>query len=363
MFEHYKYRMANRGRNIGEMLRAQSTMVIEQTWHNDPNARQVYVVKVAYGLPYVTDEHELVDVKFNVDTYQKVGSDEPAYHLQFRHGAEKRNPDIGVGSYVYMEDEDGEWKWWLITALDERPQFRQYIILECNWTLKWVVDNKIHSCLAVQRYQNSYSSGISDGSRIAGVNDMTAIWVPTNSSTQTIGYNQRFIISDVGRVPALCYEVSKISDTSPVGLVKFSLKQTEFNEKTDNAEDMIADYYQSEFEPTEYGNESVEVDTFEVTYNGTKSTVKVGGSPKIFTAQLPKDNSFDIIWKLSDGEKTYGGIYDNYEQTFGDYTITTNDRVMTVKVAHNYKLVGTILTISAECADGSSGSVQVEVIG
>ena len=105
MYDHYKSRMAHRGSNMSEMLRMQSTAVIEATWYNDPNARRVYVVKVDRGLPQVTDEHELIDVKFNVDTYQKVGSDEPAYHLQFRHGAEKHNPDIGIGSYVYMADE------------------------------------------------------------------------------------------------------------------------------------------------------------------------------------------------------------------------------------------------------------------
>ena len=243
MFEHYKSRMAHRGANMSEMLRMQSNMVIEQTWDRDPNFRRVYVVKVSSGLPKVTKQHELIDVKFNVETYQKLTSDEPAYLLQFRHGAEKHNPDIAVGSYVYMEDEDGEWKWWLLVALDERPQFRQYHILETNWTLKWIVDNKIHTCLAVQRYQNSYSSGLQSGSRITGVDDMTAIWVPTNSSTQTIGYNQRFLISDVGRTPALCYEVSKISDTSPIGLIKFSLAQTTFNESTDNVDLMIADYW------------------------------------------------------------------------------------------------------------------------
>ena len=156
MFEHYKSRMAHRGANMSEMLRMQSNMVVEQTWDRDPNYRRVYVVKVSSGLPKITDKHELIDVKFNIDTYHKITSDEPAYLLQFRHGAEKRNPDIGIGSYVYMADEDGKWKWWLICSLDERPQFRQYHILECNWTLKWIVNGKIYSCLSVQRYQNSY---------------------------------------------------------------------------------------------------------------------------------------------------------------------------------------------------------------
>jgi hypothetical protein len=363
MFEAYKNRMAARGRNMSEMLRLQSNMVIEQTWERDPNYRQVYVVRVNHGLPEVTAKHELIDVKFNVESYQRLTSDEPAYLLQFRHGAEKRNSDIAIGSYVYMEDEDGEWKWWLLVALDERPQFRQYHILECNWTLKWIADNKIHSCLAVQRYQSSYSSGLQSGSRITGVDDMTAIWVPTSPDTQTIGYNQRFLISDVGRIPALCYEVSKISDTSPVGLVKLSLIQTEFNEKADNVDLMIADYYNSEFILDERNEEPNDGQNFDVSYNGTRPTIKVGGSPKIFTAQLPDDNHFDIKWSLSDGVNTYSGTYENYSQVFGNYTVTTDDRIMTVKVANDYNLIGTELTIYAECADGSTGKVKVEVVG
>lgn len=350
MFDHYKSRMAHRGTNMSEMLRMQSTAVIESTWMNDPNARRVYVVKVSDGLPKVTEQHELVDVKFNVDTYQKVGSDEPAYHLQFRHGAEKINPDIAVGSYVYMSDEDGEWKWWMITAMDERPQFRQYIILECNWTLKWVVDNQIHSCLAVQRYQSSYSSGIQSGSRISGVDDVTAIWVPTNSSTQTIGYNQRFLISDVGRIPALCYEVSKISDTSPVGITKFSLAQTLFNEKTDNAELMIADYYKSAVKPVE----DVVVNTASITYSGTKPTIKVGGSYKVFTPLFSVEGETVAQWTIRDGDDDISGDE--------NYTIEYEDQKLKLKAANNYYLIGKLLTIEVVGTAGSTAKLSVEVV-
>ena len=160
MFEAYKNRMAARGRNMSEMLRMQSNMVIEQTWDRDPNARKVFVVKVDSGLPEVTAEHELIDVKFNVKTYSNITSDEPSYWMQFRHGEEKRHPEIGIGSYVYMRDEDGEWKWWMLVHLDERPMFRQYQVLETNYILKWISDGKIYSCLAVQRMQQSYNSGL-----------------------------------------------------------------------------------------------------------------------------------------------------------------------------------------------------------
>ncbi len=211
MFEHYKSRMAHRGANMSEMLRMQSNMVIEQTWTRDPNYRRVYVVKVDRGLPEVTARHELIDVKFNVKSYQAITSDEVAYMLQFRHGEEKRHPDVAIGSYVYMEDEDGEWKWWLICHLDERPQFRQYQILECNWTLGWVVDNKIYHCLAVQRVQQSYNSGSWDGDRLTFTDNVTSVWLPTNNDTLTIGYNQRFLISDEKRFPPICYQTSKIA--------------------------------------------------------------------------------------------------------------------------------------------------------
>jgi hypothetical protein len=355
MFDHYKNRMSTRGRNMSEMLRMQSNMVIENTWLNDPNYRQVYVVRVNRGLPEVTTKHELIDVKFNVESYQKLTSDEPAYLLQFRHGAEKLNEDIAIGSYVYMKDEDDEWKWWLIVAQDERPQFRQYHILECNWTLKWVVDNKIRTCLAVQRYQNSYSSGLQSGNRITGVDDMTAIWVPTNANTQTIGYNQRFLISDVGRVPALCYEVSKISDTSPIGLIKFSLVQTLFNESTDNTELMIADYWSSAVEPSEQDIIDELVGTAAITFSGKYATVKVGGNFKTFTPVFSAESVAVDKWLVSNEN---GDISIDDE----NYTIEYDGDKLKLKVAQNYNLIGTVLIVQVIGTDGSMAEQSVEVI-
>ena len=355
MFEQYKSRMAHQGSDTSEMLRMQSNMVIEQTWNNDPNARRVYVVKVTRGLPEVTDAHKLVDVKFNVESYQRLTSDEPAYLLQFRHGAEKRNPDIAVGSYVYMEDEDGEWKWWLLVALDERPQFRQYHILECNWTLKWIVNNQIHTCLAVQRYQSSYSSGLSEGSRITGVNDMTAMWVPTNASTQTIGYNQRFLISDIGRHPALCYEVSKIADTAPIGLIKFSMTQTVFNDQTDNVDLMIADYWKNHVEPIELDIEQELSGTAAITYNGVSATIKVGGSFKTFTPAFSNEGTTVQSWLISDENGDISTDTDNY-------TIEYSGELLKIKVAQNYYLIGKVLIVQVIGTDGSMAETSVEVI-
>jgi hypothetical protein len=360
MFENYKSRMAHKGSTQSEMLRMQSNMVIEQTWDRDPNYRRVYVVKVNHGLPIVTEKHELIDVKFNVDVYQKVGSDEPAYHLQFRHGAEKFTSDIGIGSYVYMADEDDEWKWWLITSFDERPQFRQYTINECNWELGWVCDGKIYHHLGVLR--EGSSGDIDENSYTSTVDGTLTIWLPTTDDSATIGYNQRFLISDERRITPLAWETSRIVDTHPFGLTKLKMKQATFDHVHDNAELMLANYYDSEIPPVE-SKEEISTNQFAIIHNGTKAAVKVGGSEKVFTAQLPEDNYFDIQWSISDGEQTYDCTYENNTWTFGDYTITTADRTMRLKVASNYDLIGTILTVKAKCADGNTGELQVEVVG
>lgn len=354
MYEAYKNRMAYRGNNMSEMLRMQSNMVIEQTWDRDPNYRQVYVVKVDSGLPKITAQHELIDVKFNVKTYADIKSDEPSYLLQFRHGAEKQNPDIAIGSYVYMEDEDGEWKWWMILYLDERPSFRQYQILECNYTFKWITEGKIYSCLGIQRIQQSYNSGSWDGDRFTFVDNVTSCIMPTNSDSLTIGYNKRFIISDEKRYPPLVYQVSKIEDTQPIGLTTFKFTQETFNPSADSAELMICDYYSSEVEPTPNNSNETVGGIATITFNGTKPTVKVGGSWKIFTPAFSDETVTVDKWTISDEN---GDISDD-----ANYIIEYDGNKLKLKVALNYNLIGKVLTIKLIGSDGSTSEIQMEVV-
>ena len=352
MFDHYKSRMAHRGANMSEMLRMQSTAVIEATWMNDPNARRVYVVKVTRGLPRVTDKHELVDVKFNVDTYQKAGVDEPAYHLQFRHGAEKRNPDIAVGSYVYMENEDSEWQWWLILGCDERPQFRQYHIVEVNHRLGWVVDGNIYHHLVVLR--GGSSGDVDENSYTSTVDGTLSVWMPTTNDAVTIGYNQRFLISDERRTTPLAWEVSKIEDTQPFGVTKLKLKQSTFNPSADNADMMLADYYSDGIEPVEHDIAQELSGTATISYSGTKPTIKVGGSAKVFTPVFSVEGTTVSQWLVSDENGDISGD--------ANYTIERDGENLKVKVGLNYNLIGTVLIVQLVGSDGSTAELSVEVI-
>lgn len=355
MFDHYKSRMAHRGGNMSEMLRMQSNMVMEQTWDRDPNYRRVYVVKVSNGLPEVTKNHELIDTKFNVKTYSDIKADEPSYWMQFRHGEEKRHPEIDIGSYVYMEDEDGEWKWWMIQHLDERPQFRQYQILECNYTFKWVTDGKIYSCLGVQRVQQSYNSGSWDGDRFTFVDNITSAILPTNNDTITIGYNHRFMITDPRRITPLVWAVSKIEDSTPFGLTEIKFTQETYNPILDNKELMICNYYDSQIEPEIPDIVTELKSTATISYSGTKPTVKVGGSVKIFTPAFSDESVTVDRWTISDEN---GDISDDTD----NYTIEVDGDELKLKVALNYNLIGTVLIVQLIGSDGSLAQLPVEVV-
>ena len=354
MFDRYKSRMAQRGRNMSEMLRMQSNMVVEQTWDRDPNYRSVYVVKVSHGLPEVTPKHELIDAKFNVDTYQKVGSDEPAYHIQFRHGAEKLNTDIGIGSYVYIKDEDGEWKWWLITGLDERPQFRQYHINECNWKFGWIVGGKIYYHLGVLR-NGSVTREADENSRTSVVNGNCVVWMATNAETQLIRPNQRFLISDKGRIPPLCYAVATISDTLPVGVTKFVMIQNTYDENHDNSELMLAGYYATSVEPTEPDIVTEITNSAAITYSGTAATIKVGGSYKTFTPVFSGEGVTVDKWFVSDENGDVSADTENY-------TIEYDGEKLKLKVAQNYSLISKVLIIQVVGSDKSTAEISVGVI-
>jgi hypothetical protein len=354
MFESYKNRVAYRGKNMSEMLRMQSNTVIEYTWDRDPNYRQVYVVKVNSGLPEVTAEHELIDVKFNVKTYANITSDEPSYWMQFRHGAEKQYPDIDIGSYVYMENEDGEWTWWLLVHLDDRPMFRQYQVLETNYVFKWITDGKIYNCLGVQRIQQSYNSGSWDGDRLTFVDNVSSAILPTNSDSLTIGYNKRLIISDERRYPPIVYQVSKIEDTQPLGLTTFKFTQETFDPTHDNAELMICNYYDSPIEPEPINPDVITTGTAAITYSGTKPTVKVGGSFKVFTPAFSDETATVAKWTISDENGDINGDT--------NYIIERDGDKLKLKVALNYNLIGKVLIIQLIGSDNSVAELSVEVV-
>jgi hypothetical protein len=170
----------------------------------------------------------------------------------------------------------------------------------------------------------------------------------------TIGYNQRFLISDEKRFPPICYQTSKIEDTQPLGLTKLKFTQETFNPTTDNYELMLADYYSSNITPEIPDIEEELKGTATITYSGTKPTIKVGGSFKTFTPAFSDETVTVSKWTISDEN---GDISDD-----ANYTIEYDGDKLRLKVALNYNLIGTVLIVQLIGSDGSMAEQSVEVI-
>lgn len=359
MLDNYRLRMAALGSYEGEARRMNSQKIMDVSWMRDPATKPVYVKWVDSGLPIVDDSDFPVYAKFNVKSYHNITGDEVAYLLQFRQEDMKANKDIKTGSYVQIMNEMDEPEWWLIVHLDDRTQFRQFSIVKCTWTYKWVsrVDGRrvIHQCLGAPRKQNSYNSGVWLDYTTQTVENQEVLWLPTNDDTKTIVYDTKFLKSSPGRYPPLRWTITKIEDTATDGISKFTMAQDQFDPSKDNAELMIANYYDSYVEPEVL--EAEETPTFsdlEIVYSG-KPAVRAGGGYKKFTLKAR------VNGKLVDTTDNVEWVIDFPDGDQEKLECSIADNVFKVKCLNDYSLIGKTFTITAT-SKRSSKSMIVEVI-
>lgn len=164
MIDSYRLRMVTMGGYEGEVRRRNSQKIMESSWMRDPATKPVYVKWCETGTPIVDDDDEILYAKYNIKSYHSIQGDEVAYLLEFRLEDMKNRPDIKVGSYVSIPNEMGDYEWWLLVHLDDRPMFRQFSILKCLHTYRWATfkDGRriIHECLGAPRLQSSYNSWV-----------------------------------------------------------------------------------------------------------------------------------------------------------------------------------------------------------
>ena len=357
MLDAYRLRMAALGGYSGESKRRNTQKIMDVSWMRDPATKPVYVKWCDSGLPLIDYDDEIVYAKYNVKSYHNITGDEIGYLLQFRLDDLRDRPDIKVGSYVYLPNEMDEYEWWLLVHCDDRTQFRQFTILKCTWTYKWVskINGKriIYNCLGAPRKQNSYNSGVWLDYTTQTVENQEVMWLPTNDDTKTIQYDTKFLKSAPGRYPALKWTVTKIEDTATEGIAKFTMTQTQFDPIRDNAELGIADYWDNAVEPVLPDLEvTPTISELEIIYSGSP-TVKAGGGYKKFTLkQRVNDELVDAL-----GDVEWVAKFDGYDDKL---VCTIQDNAFKVKCKDDYSLIGKTFTITATGTAGSK-SIVVEV--
>lgn len=372
MYDEYRTRMSRRGSYMGETMRKQTGLIVDATWMNSITTLPVCVQHLNTGLPKVyessDDFEETIWAHFeSVKTYN-VGGNAVDFQLVLRPHELNDHPEIKIGAYVNIPNVHGKPEQWLIVHIAEDNDLIKARILKTNWTLKWVADGKVYNCLGVLRGGNADSNGIEDVGYVTSVDSTSAIWLPTNYDSRTIGMNTRFLISDEGRTPPLAWKVSRLRDTTPIGLTQISLNQDVYVAQNDNAELMVADYYIYNILPEEphvpevddgistFGGDTT-IGSAAISYTGAKPTIKVGGSFKTFTAAFSNDGVVAKSWVVVDGVNDVTSGTEDYTI---EYDLNNNLRL---KVAQNYYLIGKVLTIQVVGTDGSASEVQIEIIG
>jgi hypothetical protein len=350
--------MAALGGYEGEAKRRNAQKIMDASWMRDPATRLVYVKWVDSGLPVIDDDDVPVYAKYNVKSYHNITGDEIAYLLQFRLEDMRENSNIRVGSYVQILNEMDEPEWWLIVHFDDRSQFRQFSILKCTWTYKWVSriggKRRIYECLGAPRKQNSYNSGVWLDYTTQTVENQEVMWLPTNDDTKTILYDTKFLKSSSGRYPPLRWTTTKIEDTAIDGISKFTLAQDQFDPNKDNTDLMIADYYSSYVEPElPELEETPTISDLEIVYSGSPA-VRAGGGYKKFTLKARINGELVDTTEVVEWNIDFQGNEDKLQ-------CSVADNVFKVKCLPFYDLVGKTFTITAESMH-SSASLIVEVI-
>lgn len=358
MLDTFRTRMAARGSYEGEARRRNSQKIMDASWMRDTATKPVYVKWVDSGLPVVDDDDEVLYAKYNVKSYHNITGDEVSYLLQFRMEDMKERSDIKVGSYVKIPNEIGEYEWWLIWHIDDRPQFRQCSILKCLHVYRWTSHKDgrriVHESLGCPRNQSSYNSGVWLDYTMQVVENQHIMVIPTNDDSKTVEYDTKFLISEPGRYPPIAWKVSKIAPSLNGDITRFTMTQEQFDPARDNAELMIGNYYDGVSEQVVPSSEETHSDknNLEITYSNLPA-VKAGGGYKKFVLKERVADKLEDVTDVIDWNVDFGG-------NESKLVIDKQGSILKVQCTKDYSLIGSTFTITAITEHGSK-SLVVEV--
>jgi len=328
----------NGAKTIGQIHKENSDFIMEETWNSDLQSKVCYIYDYYHDdKPWLAEDitHEnttktKVDAKFIVTKYSSIDKDQVEYHLQFRPSQlvkftednelyyyetdykKRYSAQFPIGLFVDIPDEKNVYRKWLIVAKEEGNQFLKYSVLPCDYYLHWIEVNGTErikrKMWCVSRAMNSYTSGRWIDRYMLGLDDIQKIWIPINPITEQLSYveenkNKRLVLSALIKKPHV-WQISKVENTKPLGIIKITLDQDSWDEHTDyvNLEtgEMYADYYDSGIAPTDPTEPTLTPSSNYGTITASTSTIKIGGSYKTLTVNIYDESGSDITDTYSD---------------------------------------------------------------
>jgi len=389
----YKNYLSTRGNTLGQVKRTQSDVIMNNTFTLDPTYKKVYIL--------TKDGWKWEDAKYQFHSAPSISKDAVDYYLQFR-------PKVHypVGSYVIVPDDtdfdinlseeeklnpfsqpiENRKQWWIIVGRDEGNAYVRYMILKCDWDFRWIYKGKLQTCWACSKSASSYTSGRWTDEYTSSLDNLTNSWLPDTyhiygdkleelgmCDTRTVFYNQRFFLS-INDLEPKVYQVTKVLDINPQGVIKLSIKQDELNEKRDNIELRVCDYY------TDEGDIQVDipvVDTPDIDKTSTISWLTIDDEGELIDGVETKfevgttyyfgvtfsNNDVDSQWKIELIDDYNEFTDEDKEYYIGLMKLTKFDNTtLALKPAKASSLKGKRFTLSVSDSNGEYySSVEVEV--
>ena len=200
--------------------------------------------------------------------------------------------------------------------------------------------------------------------------DQQQFLLPLTRDTENLFYNLRMIIDNKVLTEPRAWHITKVNRLDANGITKITLAQDRFDEHKDyieldddgNVIGMWADYYaEGQAEPTDAYEEKPNLHS-EITFNGVKPELKLGGGYKKFITEYYRDDEqivpYACVWTfaIKDGETVTpvdvsSGIID---------VVTISGNQMKVKFVGDSSYIGKALIITST-ADTHWGPVQTSV--
>ena len=341
-FDDYKKKYENVG-IIGQQLKSMSDDAMQETFDNDIQTRQCYIydyyhddqADLEFGYnPALSKTKIPVKLKFIVKTYKSMAKEDPEYHIMFEpdvwnsmsckpdwfvNNYEKFGIKFPVGLYCDIPDDRGVYHKWLIMYHEIANQFPKLGVLRCNYLFKWIENDGAYrhkrKVWGVDSTQNSYTSGVWKDHKTQTFDDQDKFYLPWSPIVSELRHDTRIVISMLQREP-WTYQITKVHNTSPKGIVTFTVKQDRYEPDHDYVQldpdkedygDMYADFYDSSVEPNNVepnnleqkqslnGNISIEAPNYNIKLGASKIlTVKIYDEEKNDISEMYKDSK--CIW-------------------------------------------------------------------
>lgn len=265
------------------------------------------------------------------------------------------NKDLSDDKYLVVENETEvdtgsqiNWreKMWLVFSNENKtiPTHKQLRMKPSNYIIRWMNEGKVNESNAFIQNQTLYTLGVStSGNHAWIVNAKMLMYLPDTEDSRTIGIGQRVFIGGV------VYQIMFRDYVSRRGLIHFLLEEDFVNPNVDNIDLEIANYY-TDIEAHEPDEEPSGV-AEEVIVSGAE-VVRVGSTITI-DAKVYRDTALTddgvLEWIVSDVDKV-------------SEVVDQGDNHITIRIAQNFKFVGSVINVVAKSASGSIDSHTIRVV-